>query len=117
MILLENIQDKKYIEHINYNIAFLFSRNEDAVEGVLEYNTHRYQKETVKKIIDHFISIFKQVLFDVNLKASRVDIIPETEKRKLLTEFNDTGAAGSSRGLERNTELFTVRPTGDVRSG
>jgi amino acid adenylation domain-containing protein len=93
VILLENIQDKRYIEHINYNIAFSLSRKEDVIEGMVEYNTDRYYKETIEKIISHFISIFQQVLFDVNLKICQVDIISEAEKRKLLNEFNDTGVA------------------------
>ncbi len=93
VILLENIHDKKYVEHINHNIMFSLLRKEDALEGVVEYNAHRYRKETIKQIVNHFMAIFEQVLVDVNLKVSQVDIVSEVEKRKLLNEFNDTRAA------------------------
>ncbi|MCX6584763.1 MAG: amino acid adenylation domain-containing protein [Candidatus Aminicenantes bacterium] len=93
VILLENIHDKKYVEHINHNIMFSLLRKEDALEGVVEYNAQRYRKETIQQIVNHFMAIFEQVLVDVNLKVSKVEIVSEVEKRKLLNEFNDTRAA------------------------
>ena len=50
-------QQKKYIENINYNIAFSFTRTGETLEGVVEYNVHRYHKEAIKKMTGHFIAI------------------------------------------------------------
>jgi len=37
-VLLENIHDKEYIEHIHTNMLFVFRHSDREVEGVLEYN-------------------------------------------------------------------------------
>jgi amino acid adenylation domain-containing protein len=91
-ILLENIHDKKHLQHIHHNIAFSLRMKEDCLEGVVEYNSSLYYKETIQRIITHFTALFKQVLFNVNVKVSEIDILSETEKRKLLWELNDTEA-------------------------
>ncbi|HLP44680.1 MAG TPA: condensation domain-containing protein, partial [Candidatus Kapabacteria bacterium] len=86
VILLENIHDKKYVEHLNYNISFTLARKENTLEGIVEYNANRYYQETIKKIISYYQEVYRQVLFNVNLKVSEVDILSETDKKKLLNE-------------------------------
>jgi len=89
-ILLENIHDKKYLQHIKHNVTFSFIRKKDFLAGVVEFNSSLYHQKTIERMITHFITIFTQVLFDVNLKVSQIEIMPDEEKKQLLYEFNDT---------------------------
>ncbi|MFC2141294.1 condensation domain-containing protein, partial [Acidobacteriota bacterium] len=89
-ILLENIHDKKYLQHFNHNMIFSFVKKGNCIEGILEYNSSLYLQETILQIINYFSHILKKVLFDVNLKISELELISSEEKEKLLYEFNDT---------------------------
>ena len=77
VILLENIHDKRYIRHINPNIILSFSRTGESIDGELEYNSLMFDKVMVKKAIDHFIKLIKQVLDNINLRLSDIDILLE----------------------------------------
>jgi amino acid adenylation domain-containing protein len=92
VILLENIHDRKYIEHINSNIIFSFMRTDKYIEGIVEYNRKRYDKTTIKRIIKHFNHLMYEVIFEVDVRLSDITILSELEKKQLLFDFNDTGA-------------------------
>ncbi|UCH95456.1 MAG: AMP-binding protein [Candidatus Aminicenantes bacterium] len=88
-ILLENIHDKKYIQHIHPNMIFSFSKTESEVQGVVEYNSVLYKKTSIKSILGHYCQLLQGVLIDLNTPLSQVDIITEAEKKRLLVDFND----------------------------
>ena len=89
-ILLENIHDKKYLQHINHNVKFSFVRKENHIEGALEYNALLYNKHTIEKITRLYGNLLQNLLFDINIKIKDIDIVPEEEKKKLLYDFNHT---------------------------
>ncbi|MGD2088785.1 MAG: amino acid adenylation domain-containing protein [Candidatus Aminicenantes bacterium] len=91
-ILLENIHDKRYLRHINLNMIFSFLRIDDALEGTIEYNSLKYERTGVERIISHFSRFLHKALFNVNIQLSDTDILSEEEKNQLLTTFNDTEA-------------------------
>ncbi len=90
-VLLENIQDKKYIQHININMIFSFLKADECIEGSIEYSSSLYRKETVARIFHHLGILLKQAVFDVNLKISEIELILEEEKTQILLNFNNTG--------------------------
>jgi tyrocidine synthetase-3 len=93
VILLENIHEKKYIRHIHPNVIFSFLRTNSSIEGVLEYNSYRYEKATAGRIVRHFTRLIEEVVLNIDIPVSHIDILSEEEKRQLLVDFNDTGAA------------------------
>jgi amino acid adenylation domain-containing protein len=93
VILLENIHDKRYLRHINCNMRFLFERTGEGVEGVLEYNPLFYERWTIKKIIHHFLQLFRCVLFNLDGEICGVDILSAEEKKHILEDFNKTASA------------------------
>ncbi len=90
VFLLENIQDETYIQQINCNVRFLFKREKEYIEGVLEYNPLLYDKWTIEKIINHFTAIFQNALFNMDLEIFNLDILSEDEKQQILEDFNAT---------------------------
>jgi amino acid adenylation domain-containing protein len=94
-LMLENVHDKKYLQHTKHNVSFSLVRKESALKGVVEYNAFLYHEETIKRMINHFINIFKQVLFNVNVRIGEVEMLSDDDKRALIYEFNHTGMAYS----------------------
>ncbi|MGD2085186.1 MAG: amino acid adenylation domain-containing protein [Candidatus Aminicenantes bacterium] len=103
-VLLENIQDRTYLQHINHNMSFFFSETGESVDAVVEYNSSLYQEENIQRVITHFKNLLRQVLFNFDLELAHIDILTREEKRLLLIEFNHTDTA-YPEGLTI-TELF-----------
>jgi tyrocidine synthetase-3 len=89
-ISVENIQDRKYLQHIQTNTCFSFLRTNEYIEGILEYNAGIYKETTIRRIIDHFIRLIKGVPVNLELKLSQIDILSRQEKKQVLLDFNDT---------------------------
>jgi len=92
VIMLENIQEKAYVQHIHTNIIFSFFRTDEAVEGVVEYNSILYHKTTIERITSHFSNLLEEILFNVDVKIIEIDILSHEEKNQLLFDFNNTKA-------------------------
>jgi len=89
-ILLENVHKKEYLDHIHTNLSFCFQRNEQSLDGVVEYNSVRYRAAAVQGIIDHYRCLAKQIAALLDTRLTDIDILPEEEKKKILVDFNDT---------------------------
>jgi amino acid adenylation domain-containing protein len=90
VLLLENIHDKRYIQHIHPNIVFSFLKTDEYIEGTLEYNSLLYLRETIERIIKHLIRLLEKAVSITDLPLSDIDILSEEEKKQLLFDFNDT---------------------------
>jgi amino acid adenylation domain-containing protein len=89
-LMVENIQERKYIHHIQTNMMFSFSRVGNRLDGRLEYNSEVYIEETAERICSHFNRLLEQLLFHVDTPLSHVDLLSEQEKKRLVEDFNNT---------------------------
>ncbi|MCP5107306.1 MAG: amino acid adenylation domain-containing protein, partial [bacterium] len=55
-----------------------------------EYGTRLFEESTVRRFTGFFKKIISDVLENPGIPLSRVEIIPEAEKRRVLVDFNDT---------------------------
>jgi amino acid adenylation domain-containing protein len=94
-LLLENIHDRQYIDHIVLNMVFRFLRTNKAIEAVVEYNTSLYEASTIERIMGHFTRLMQNALSDLDLAVFDIEIRSEEEKNQLLVNFNDTEAGYS----------------------
>ena len=88
-VLLENIHDKRYIQHIPVNMTFVFSRTNDRIEGYVEYNSVLYEKTGIERVIRQLKKSLSESLYDINIEVDHVDILSEEERRQLLFDFNN----------------------------
>ncbi len=101
-VLVDNIHDKKYLDGINLNMVFSFSRAEQSIGGAVEYNAARYDETAIQRLVDHYCRIF-----DVpsTTRIVDIDILSRQEKTQLLEAFNqgrrDYPQAGSLHRLFR----------------
>ena len=92
-VLLENVHEKQYLEHLNLNMIFSFLKSaDDTLEGVLTYNSRLYERAAVEKIGFHFINLMNSFLLDIDLPLYRAEIMSDEEKKQILYEFNPDGA-------------------------
>jgi amino acid adenylation domain-containing protein len=91
-ILLENIQDRKYLREIRTGLTFSFMRTDTGIEGSLDYKVSRYHKSTIERIINHYMVLMDHVIFDVELKLADSDFLSGEEKEQLLFGFNSAPA-------------------------
>jgi amino acid adenylation domain-containing protein len=89
-VLLENIHDENYLQHVELNMVFAFLRTHRYLEGEVKYNASLYRKSTIERIINHLINLFHEVLFNLELKISGINILSKDEKKQLLLDFNQT---------------------------
>lgn len=90
VLLLENIHDKRYINHVNANMVFSFLGTDKDINGVVEYNGMLYKEETIRRISNHFMLLIHKALTCLDLRVKDIDILSKEEKRELLLDFNDT---------------------------
>jgi amino acid adenylation domain-containing protein len=89
-LLLENIQNREYLEFIPVNMTFSFSRDESDIKGIIRYNPSLYRKTTIERIITHFINSLAQALANANARILEIEVLSPQEKDQLLYDFNDT---------------------------
>jgi len=81
-MLLENLQDKKYLAQINHNMRFSFSRNDSTLIGNIEYNSQLYEKTTTEKISSHFIELMEQALENLDSCITRLKVLSDEERER-----------------------------------
>lgn len=56
----------------------------------LQYYKSVFKRETIERIIGYFKSIIQSICFDRNIRISEIDYIADSEKFKLISEYNKT---------------------------
>jgi amino acid adenylation domain-containing protein len=92
VILLENIHEKSYIQHINNNVIFSFKRTDKSLEGVIEYNALKYEAVSIERINNHFAYLLEEAIFNVDAQMAALKMISKEEKRQILEDFNNNEA-------------------------
>jgi amino acid adenylation domain-containing protein/non-ribosomal peptide synthase protein (TIGR01720 family) len=89
-ILLRNIHDESYLQHIKINLTFSFLREQDSLKGIVKYNPGLYEKEKVNRIIGYFSNLMENIFENPDARISGIPILDEKEKKQLLYDFNDS---------------------------
>ncbi|MCB2298651.1 non-ribosomal peptide synthetase [Clostridium tagluense] len=92
---IEGLEFKPYNSEINVAKFDLTMTAVDADSEIyisLNYATKLYEKETIERMVNHFLNIVKEIVKNTEVKINDIELISEEEKYKLLVEFNDTSA-------------------------
>jgi amino acid adenylation domain-containing protein len=88
VILLENIHDRKDLQHIHANMTISLLRTRVSLEGTVEYNLFLYEKATVERIISHLQNLLKNAVSNPGLQLADLDIFSQEEWKQILFDFN-----------------------------
>ncbi|UCH92360.1 MAG: amino acid adenylation domain-containing protein [Candidatus Aminicenantes bacterium] len=89
---LKNIHETGISESINSKLDFSFLREEEKVKGIIRYDPHWYEKDSIEQISRHFLKILEISILDVNKKIAEISFLTKQEKERLIVDFNRTEA-------------------------
>jgi len=89
-LLLRNIQDQQYIAHLDLSLLFSFLRSETQLECRVEYDGQFYEKETIDRIMSHFVYLMGEAFDRVDAKIVDVPLMTDQERDEIVVAFNGT---------------------------
>ncbi|MGE5340959.1 MAG: amino acid adenylation domain-containing protein [Candidatus Omnitrophota bacterium] len=89
-IVFEGLHDRNYLRDVRVNTIFSVKRTGDRFDVTVEYNTLRYRRATIDRILSHLMTLLQRAVSDVNASLGDIDPFPPEEKEKILFSFNDT---------------------------
>ncbi len=87
-ILLTNIHERDYLDRIELNLIFCFERVGERIQCVVEYNSAVYEAESIQRVAAHVQQLFTGILQNVDIALAQLEILPQSEKDRLLVDFN-----------------------------
>jgi amino acid adenylation domain-containing protein len=99
-------------ETAKFELTLAFSEIDDWLAGSLEYNRDLFEPATIGRLIEHFRTLLVAVLADPERRLSQLPLLPETERRQLLVDWQGPTAPFPKQTIH---ELFEaqVRRTPD----
>ena len=88
VVLLENIHNKNNLYKLNNDITISFRVNGESISAEVEYNEHLFQDENIKLFGTYYINVLDSCLNKVNIKISDIVFLKDSDKYKLLKEYN-----------------------------
>lgn len=83
-----------------FDLTFEFWEDKAELLINLKYNSDLFRKERIERINAHFQELIRSILKDAAQPIWKLNILPETEYRQVVYEFNNTG-----RDYPRNTVI------------
>lgn len=73
-----------------FDLAMDVNEVEDDIHFQFEYYTELFKRETIELLAEHFEIVLEQVIMNPKTLLAHIDMISNTERRRLLFQFNNT---------------------------
>jgi tyrocidine synthetase-3 len=83
---------QKIFRIAKFDMSLTCVEQSESLYFTVEYCTKLFKKETIERFTQYFRKIVTSVLKGTGQEICEIDIMPGSEKRLLLYEYNDTGA-------------------------
>ncbi len=77
---------------VKQDISFTFSKKADYLAGRVAYNQALYRPESIERFSTHMAHVLCEGLENTNVRIAELQMLSETERYQLLTEWNCTEA-------------------------
>ena len=74
-----------------FDLTLIAIETERNILFTLEYSTKLFRLETIERLSTHFSNILQAIVANPEVKLTEIEILTESEKQRILVEFNDTG--------------------------
>ncbi len=74
-----------------FDLGLFLQETEEGLRGAFEYNTDLFDGTTIERLEEHFRVLLEGVLANPDQHLLELPVLTETERRRLLVEWNDTG--------------------------
>jgi amino acid adenylation domain-containing protein len=75
-----------------FDLSLDVRERQQGLHCALNFNADLYDGATAGRILRHYRTILEAIVSDSSVPISRLNILPEDERRQLLTEWNQTAA-------------------------
>lgn len=93
--VMENVQASPLmIEYgtSQFDMTLAFEEQPGGLCMMIWYNTDLFLEERIVRLVQHFETLLADILRDANQAVAHLDMLPESERQKLLCEFNRAAA-------------------------
>ncbi|MGD0906500.1 MAG: amino acid adenylation domain-containing protein [Candidatus Acidiferrales bacterium] len=73
-----------------FDLTLTLSETAGGLQGLFEYNTDLFEAATIRGMAAHYRTLLGAIARDLDQSISKMPMLTETERRQLLTEWNDT---------------------------
>ncbi len=73
-----------------FDLTLFMIEEGEQLSGALEFNTGLFDRATVERMLEHFRELLASITADPDQPVDRLNLLPEHERRLLLTTWNDT---------------------------
>jgi len=73
-----------------FDLTLFMIEEGEQLTGALEFNTGLFDRVTVERMLEHFRELLASITADPDQPVDRLNLLPEQERRLLLTTWNDT---------------------------
>ncbi|WP_133054672.1 condensation domain-containing protein, partial [Niastella populi] len=87
------IESIEFTDQNNYDFNIIISPSPASLKIAITYNTNRYDKTSLKQLVNHFDKLINEFAQNTDQSLSTFDYLSEEEKHQLLFAFNDTAVA------------------------
>ncbi len=76
-------------EMANYDLTLQVQEGAEGYLAEMEYNADLFEAETIRRMLRHFINLLKGIIREPDLPVSRIPMLEEEERYRLLVEWTD----------------------------
>lgn len=96
-LVLENIHDVNYLPIQDINMIFELCKSKKNIQFKIRYNAEVYEKETIERLKNNYTHCLSELIEHKTEPVSKIDIVCDLEKEKILKYFNRTDVDYSTK--------------------
>nr|AHZ46177.1 NRPS [uncultured bacterium 14-4D] len=73
-----------------FDLTLSMDEHDQGLRAVFEYNTDLFDRETIERLASHYQRILEAVVADTECPVSRLPLMGDDERQRVLVEWNDT---------------------------
>ncbi|MBO5413147.1 MAG: amino acid adenylation domain-containing protein [Clostridia bacterium] len=92
-IEFNDVKSEYYIPDTNiskFDLSLELIPNDDGISVSFEYATKLFDGDFIKNLSNHYLNILNAILDNEEIKVADIDMLSESERNKILNEFNNT---------------------------
>ncbi|MCP4688577.1 MAG: AMP-binding protein, partial [Desulfobacterales bacterium] len=106
LVVLQNVETREFaledvrirpfpagVDSSQFDITLGFEERQGELACTFWYNTDLFLETRIRRMSRHFTQLVGEILLDPSRPAGELNILPPSERSRILDEFNDTRAA------------------------
>ena len=82
-----------------FDLTLLLSETQNGLEGMIEYDTDLFEAATIRRLCGHYRTLLEAIVRDPDQRVSLLPLLSDSERRRVLVEWNDTAAANPAKDV------------------